>query len=150
MPTFKGKNNTSVLAALFSTNITLISTFPAMGDQQEYAMLAEKARSRVFPVLVYHGMYDCSVVPFVLRTPPSSPLQHPGVAFVKLHHLPHPHTPLTPSVPSEPFPSPPPCLTITLLRRHNTASPSPQAFSVSQPALFKKGSVLTSHKKGKS
>lgn len=110
--------------------------------------ICKRARSRAFPKLVYHGMSDYSVLPFALCSPPSIPLPHPEVAFVLAH------TPLytlhTLSVPREPFSSPPPCLRITLLRRHNAASLSLQAFSACRPVFFKKGSVLTNHKKGKS
>lgn len=44
--------------------------------------ICKTARSRALPELVYHGMFDCSVLP--LRPPP-----HPGVAFVWAHPLLH-------------------------------------------------------------
>lgn len=111
-------------------------------------------------------MSDCYPHSLNLRPPPSFLTQ--GLPFVWTPSTPPQppsspspsYTPHTPSVPGEPFSSPPPRLTIAPLRRHNAASPSPQAFSPTpllpfflfsnQSACFffeKKSSRLTRHKK---
>lgn len=81
--------------------------------------------------------------------PPSIPLQHPRVAFVcsctpplSSHTLSLWWTILFPS--SKPYNRP------VKATQYGLLVPSPQAFSACRPALFKKDSALTSHKKGKS
>lgn len=94
MSTFKRKNNTSALASFFHH----YHLNQHICCHEGPIRICKRARSREFPKLVYHGMFDYSVVPFALCSPPSIPLPHPEVAFVLVHTPPlHSSHTLSPS-----------------------------------------------------
>lgn len=109
------------------------------------------ARSKVFPELVYHGMFDSSILPYILSLPPPAP--HPWGSLCVGALLPSALLLTQPTLPplnlSAPLP-PVPCLTIVLLMQHNTASPTPQAFFLHVDLLYLRKICADQSQKGKS